>query len=441
MDRLQQADYDRLVKSLFLKTLCIGLLFLVACQTDVPDVVVETAVSTQPPPTPIQQPTLTPTPSPTPLPTATVTPEPTATATTIPTPAFPLYDGTPLDASQVGVQIHIHNEDLAAIFEYLERLNVGWVKVQVSWKLYQPEPDRFDDYRFGELSDMVERANASNIKVLLSVAKAPEWSRPTTEMDGPPSDYALYTAFMTHLAERYGNTVAAYELWNEPNLQREWNGVSLSAADFVQLVAAGAAGVRAVDSEATLISGAPAPTGINDGITAVDDRQYLQEMLQTGVSNAVDAIGIHPYGWANPPDSSVHAPDLTIPTHNNHHSFFFRDTYANYQAQLAALSLTNVPLWATEFGWGSFEGFDALPPDSVAFMANVSEWQQAVYTLRAIEMGQTEFGSGPMILWNLNFGPTLGPRYSESGFSLLREDGTARPVYLALENSLQNSGE
>ncbi len=68
-------------------------------------------------------------------------------------------------------------------------------------------------------------------------------------------------------------------------------------------------------------------------------------------------------------------------------------------------------------------------------MNNVSEWQQAEYTLRAFEMGQAWEWAGPMFLWNLNFGPLLGTDFSETGYSLRRPDGTARPLYYTLKNA------
>ena len=43
-------------------------------------------------------------------------------------------------------------------------------------------------------------------------------------------------------------------------------------------------------------------------------------------------------------------------------------------------------------------------------------------------------GVGPMFLWNLNFTKALGPEFQEVGYSLLRHDGSRRPVYRALEN-------
>ncbi len=173
---------------------------------------------------------------------------------------------------------------------------------------------------------------------------------------------------------------------------------------------------------------------------AIDDRVYLRGMLEAGIAGYVDAIGVHPYGWANPPDSSSGSPDPAVPSHNNHPSFFFADTLADYEALLAEYGVER-PLWVTEFGWGSFEGIvdddgdPASPPAGAEFMANVSEWQQAQYILRAFELSQQDGNIGPMILWNLNFGPLLGNEFSESGYSLLRPDGSARPSYFALQSA------
>ncbi len=360
-----------------------------------------------------------------------VTLSPVHRVTPTPTPAFPAYTGPPLQRDLMGVQIHLMERDQDEIFAHLAALGVGWVKVQVSWKLYEPEPGQLHQERFAELDAFVSRANAHGLSVLLSVSKAPEWSRPTTEMDGPPSDFALYEQFMHTLAARYRGQVAAYELWNEPNLQREWNGSPLGGATFVELLRAGATGVRTADLHSVLIAGAPAVTGINDRVTAVDDRLFLQEMLQAGMADLVDGIGVHPYGYGNPPDSTAVQPSPLTRSHNNHPSFFFADTLRDYHHLLAANG-TELPFWVTEFGWGSFENVAAAPPDEASFMADVNEWQQAEYTLHAFAMGQAGDVAGPMILWNLNFGPLLGTDFSESGYSLLRPDGTKRPLYFSL---------
>ena len=375
-----------------------------------------------------------------PLGTAQPTERPAATPTPslTPTRAHPVYSGPPLDRSEIGMQIHLHRNDVDQLLRHLRALNVGWVKVQISWKLFEPQPDSYDEVLLHELDLLISGSRSSDIYVLLSVAKAPDWSRSTTEMDGPPDDPAHFQNFMQFLAARYQGNVAAYELWNEANLRREWNNdTPLSAAGLVALIQAGAAGVHAGDPLAIVVSGAPAPTGIHDYREAVDDRIYLQEMLAAGVADVVDAIGAHPYGWSNPPDSTVEEPDPVAPTHNNHRSFFFRNTLWDYFDILNQAGYPEKQVWVTEFGWASFDGLDSAPPAGLEYMNAVSEWQQAGYTLRAFELAHEWRWVGPLFLWNLNFSTELGTEYAESGYSLLRPDGSPRPVYLALKSISQ----
>jgi len=369
-------------------------------------------------------------------PAATGTPAP---PTATPEPAFPAYTGPPLNRDDIGLQIYLHRQDARDLLRHLEALDAGWVKAQVSWKLHEPRPGEYSEELFGELDRLVDGATGQNVKVLLSVSKAPEWSRAVTEEDGPPADYGQFETFMRYVAARYAGRVAAYELWNEPNLKREWNGSPLSAADFVELMRRGAAGVRAADPAALLISGAPATTGINDGINAIDDRVYFGAMLAAGAAGFVDGAGVHPYGWANPPDSRAADATQISSSHNNHPSFFFADTLADYRAMLVAAGAAEIELWPTEFGWGTFDGFrledgsPVVPPAGSEFMADNDEWEQAVYTLRAFELAHDWEWVGPMFLWNLNFTAALGPEFQEVGYSLLRFDESRRPVYRALE--------
>jgi hypothetical protein len=238
---------------------------------------------------------------------------------------------------------------------------------------------------------------------------------------------------METLATRYQGQIGAYELWNEPNLRREWNGAPLSAEALVELIRAGAAGVRAVDDRPVLIAGAPAPTGIDDGVNAVDDRRYLAGMLAAGVTGVVDAVGIHPYGWANPPGATVANPDPAIPSHADHRSFFFLDTVRDYRALLVEAGAPEMPLWFTEFGWGTFQDLDGTPPPGAEFMNAVTLEQQARYLRDALASAAAEPHVGPLIIWNLNFAPTFGAAFAESGYSLLDGAGEPRPAYRVLQ--------
>ncbi len=237
---------------------------------------------------------------------------------------------------------------------------------------------------------------------------------------------------MGQLATRYRGRVAAYELWNEPNLAREWRGDTLDPARFVALVAEGSKGVRATDPGALVISGAPAVTGINDGVEALDDRSFLRGMYEAGIAQWVDGIGAHPYGFANPPDESWQSPTHIASGHNDHPSFFFRDTLEDYHAIMLEYGDTSHQIWVTEFGWPSVAGMGEMDATGWEYAREVTEEQQAAYIVRGFHIGDELDWVGPMFLWNLNTATIWGPGDPTSAYSLLRPDRSYRPAYIAL---------
>ncbi len=332
----------------------------------------------------------------------------------------------------IGVQGEFIGPDGDNGIKSAANLGVGWIKEQIDWNSVEYARGL---YRWGELDHLVAEAQQHGLKILFSVARAPGFSRPEpVEEDGPPSDFTIFRDFMHALSTRYQGRVAAYELWNEPNLKREWRGFDLSAAKFVELVKAGAAGVRAGDPDAIIISGAPAVTGIDDKINAIDDRVFLREMVAAGVGDAVDAIGVHPYGAANPPDERAADATHLRSNYNNHPSFFFLDTIEDYHQILSQANIDK-PLWVTEFGWPSIENFGKVDTTGWEYARDVTEADQAAYLLRAIELRRDRSWLGPMIIWNLNIAPLLGPDRSESAYGLLRPDGSKRPAYQQLRTA------
>jgi len=356
-----------------------------------------------------------------------VTPSPSPSPAPAPEQPTPLPP--PVFKPGAGVQVHLLSGDREQTLRWAEGLGVEWVKQQVDWNLIEHGPDDLD---WTQLDRAVGDCNRFGFRLLISVINAPSHLRADPTGYGPPVDYSAFRRFMQQMAERYQGSVAAYELWNEPNLAREWSGEPLDPARFVALVAEGAQGVRAGDPHALVISGAPAVTGINDGVTAIDDRTYLRGMLAAGLAQWVDGVGVHPYGFANPPEASFRDAQQVAPSHNDHPSFFFRDTLEDYRAILLENGAGDLPLWVTEFGWPSVEGMGAMDTTGWEYARYVSEQQQADYTARAFQIGLATPWIGPMILWNLNIAVVYGNGRPESAYSLLRPDGSYRPVYLAV---------
>ena len=336
---------------------------------------------------------------------------------------------SPVPKPGYGVQVHLLAGDMQETLRWARGLGVEWVKQQVEWHAVEHGRDDFD----WELLDRaVAACDESGLKLLFSVVHAPDWTRAIVRESGPPEQYSEFGRFVGQVATRYRGRVAAYELWNEPNLAREWRGDTLDPARFVALVAEGAQAVRYADSGAQIISGAPAVTGINDGTEAIDDRVYLRGMYEAGIAQWVDAIGAHPYGFANPPQESWQDPARIATSHNDHPSFFFRDTLEDYRAIMIAYGDSERSIWVTEFGWASIERMGRMDTTGWEYAREVSEAQQATYTLEAFRMGEERPWVGPMFLWNLNLATIWGPGNPTSAYSLLRPDRSHRPAYVAL---------
>jgi LysM repeat protein len=325
-----------------------------------------------------------------------------------------------------GVQVHMIDGDYDRILDATQDIGFTWIKQQITWKSLESERGNIN---WAALDEVVNRANARGLYVLLSVAKAPKWARTTTAEDGPPADFQEYARFMGALAQRYKGKVHAYEIWNEQNLRREWNGATLSASSYISLLRAAYQAIKAADPNALVISGAPAPTGVNDGVTAIDDRVYLAQMYAAGLASVSDGIGAHPNGWANPPDSLCCNATDGVPTHDDHRSFFFRQTVEDYRAIMVRYGDSGTRLWPTEFGWGSNENISSSIQPGFDFVGYTTEAEQAAYLRRGLEMAKGYGYVGPTFVWNLNFCPVAGADAEQCYWGLVRPDWSHRPAY------------
>mgnify|MGYP001322867055 FL=1 len=399
----------------------------------------------------------------TPPPTATDTPQPTDTATPTvaasPTPTLtltPTVEGTPLptyNAELMGIQINANMsaEDFATMLWLTQRLGVRWVKFQMAWEDMEPERGQFSDV-FYRYRVFVQDANAAGFHVLLSIAKAPAWARATAEEDGPPANPQDLANFITTLMSEVRVDIEgrsyfdAIEVWNEPNLRREWNGAELSGAAYMRLFDAAYNAIRNGEGghSVTIVSAGLAPTGINDGVNAVDDRTYLRQMLAAGLADPKYqniAVGVHPYGAANPPDARCCA--SSAQGYDNDPTWFFLNTLEDYHAIIQSSGNPNLQLWATEFGWGTYEGFvnpegtPVPPPADPPYFTWIDQEQQAHFILRAFEIGQSLPYLGPMFLWNLNFSASESIEQGDpqAAYALLLPNVTdpLRPAFKLLE--------
>lgn len=323
-----------------------------------------------------------------------------------------------------GVQVNAWGNASANI-GHIKALGFGWMKAQMPWKDVEPNPG---DYRWDAWDQLIGAYHAGDIKILVSIVKAPNWARPSNtnfSVEGPPADPATYASFVGQFSGRYCGKVQAIEVWNEQNIFYEWGGEPLDAARYLSLLRSAYLAIKSACPGISVISGAPTPTGMNDGQFAVDDVVYLQQMYQAGLRNYCDAIGAHAPGYNNPPDAQVGYTDPAEPSFKGHRSFFFRSTLEAYRSVMVSFGDANKRIWLTEFGWPS----TTTPRPGYEYASNNTLAEQAQYSVMAYEMAKNWGWIGPMFLWNLDFGVT-NPDTELAYWSLLRPDPV--PAYAAL---------
>lgn len=405
------------------------------------------------PPTATESPSLTPLPSDTPVPAtatgtepasatlpptvppATETPLPTATETATAT-LTPGPTVTPIPSLfALGVSSFTGSD--AAVLA-AQDLGVGWLRLEVDWKTIESVKGKPD---FTALDTAVLRASGAGLRLLLTVSNAPFWARNGINEDGPPTDNGTFNTFVGAVAARYAGKVQAYEIWNEPNLRRNWNGQPLGAEAYVALVRGARAAIRVADPAALVISAGLSPTGYSDGKNAIGDRDYLAAALKAGLASAVDGIGAHPFGWGNAPDATCCGPAPGVTGWNDSRTFYFLNTIADYHQIMVDAGAGSLPLWLTAVGWGTADGVAApatVRQASFGFVTFITQAQQADYLARAIALSRLAGFIGPTFIYNLDGCQAAPPDARASSFywcyyALLDADGRARPAYEAVK--------
>src|SRR5262249_28258242 len=158
---------------------------------------------------------------------ANVTLAPLVTPGPSPTP------GPVLRSALMGIQIHgyLKDDEWMRMLAYTKDLGMGWIKVQVQWKELEPAKGVFNEL-YNAMVLNVQRARIQGLHTMISIAKAPGWARPQAVFeteDGPPDNYQDFADFVARfIRDCKPEFIDAIELWNEPNLIREWRGKPLN---------------------------------------------------------------------------------------------------------------------------------------------------------------------------------------------------------------------
>ncbi len=257
--------------------------------------------------------------------------------------------------------------------ELVQDADFTWVKQHVSWRDIEGLSQGHYDWYFTDR--IVADVERFGLDVLFRIDRQPLWSLLAQDpRTGPVGDPQHLGDFCHALAERYRGRVKAYQVWNEPNLSREWQDLPPDPAGYVELLRACYTGVKTADPDALVISAGLSPTGSGPP-DAMPDIEYLVAMYEAGAAPYFDLLGVHAPGFLYPPETS---PDTVAENHGGHRFFCFRhvedarevmERYGDGDKQIAVL----------EMGWTT----DPVHPGYAWFA--VTEEQQADYLVRAFQ--------------------------------------------------------
>jgi LysM repeat protein len=268
-------------------------------------------------------------------------------------------------------------------FSYPDQMRgagMTWSKQQIVWN--QGDPASI-------VQGALDGARARGFKVLLGIVGNP------AQVAANPTQY--YQNFATFLGEVARLNPDAIEVWNEPNIDRQWPAGQISGQNYTQMLSAAFQAIKRANPNVLVISGAPAPTGFfGNRCTGqgCDDNVFIQQMASAGAAQFMDCVGIHYNEGILPPSATSGDPR----GNSGHYSRYYTS-----MVNLYAGVFPNKPLCFTELGYISAEGYPggSLPSGFDWGNGNTAQ-EQAEWLAQAVRLARSSQRIRLMIIWNVD---------------------------------------
>ncbi|KRW61933.1 cellulase family glycosylhydrolase [Pseudomonas sp. TTU2014-080ASC] len=292
----------------------------------------------------------------------------------------------------------------------LQALGLNWVRIDLHWDQLEVAEN---DYRVASLDQLVKDLEARQLKAMFYLVGSARFATTAPvsspyQDQFPPKTPELFASRMAMLADRYPS-VAAWQVWNEPNLIGFWRPEA-DPQGYAQLLQASTIALRQVAPEKPVVA-----AGMAFFSEMPNGQTMFNELGELGVQNLGTIAAYHPY---------------TQLPEGNHPSLLNFVAQANFINR--ALRNSGVPeIWSTEWGWSAYKG-----PKEAQDIIGLSG--QADYVLRRLAL-MSALDYDRIFLFTLS---DLDQRASvrDRDYGLIDLEGNPKPVYLALQRFLKITG-
>lgn len=273
-------------------------------------------------------------------------------------PAGPVtYLPATMDSPDFGAQAFLWWRPEVSDRDLMLMKNAGfnWVKQAFAWETIEGAGKGQFDWSIADR--VVGEVNKDGLKLLARVGVDPDlhnfWA------GHPPASGDHFADFVRAVAQRYNCTpqaqgcIQAFQIWNEPNLAREWGNKRPNPAEYAQFLGKAYRAIKSVHPNAIVISAGMAPTG-DDSALAMPDDKFYDQMYQAMGGNSdgyFDMLGVHGAGFAAPPELDP-AEAAANPRYGGYRFFSFRRV-EDIRAIMERYGDGNKKVVILEFGWTS----------------------------------------------------------------------------------------
>jgi hypothetical protein len=297
---------------------------------------------------------------------------------------------------------------------------IGWAKQEFLWEEIETRKGVFD---WSKYDDIVAVYQKYNLQIIARLDRPPAWARQhpsETGSSGPPDRLDDYADFVEEFARHYRGRIFFFQVWNEPNLGREWDDGPVDPDAYVQLLQLVYPRVKAVDARIQILSaplaitlGEPFMPG-SDKWRNMNDLDFLEAMYRAGAKDYFDILSANAFGLESPPEAP---PD---PRQLNFQRLVLERQVMERNGD------ESKPVWIAEYGWNAAP--ESFPKEKLTW-GRVTEQEQADYTLRGIEYARANWPwVGVVNLWYFRQVGNIVSDNAEYYFRLVDVDFTPRLV-------------